>query len=132
MRANSLSTSLTNDNNPPLRFVQESIYQSCLVSTRKQVHKSIAKYLELEKSSHLSDFYGTIAYHYEAAEEWRSACLYLQLNSEINEQLHIPKAVVSSLEKWLKIKQAMNDAHELGGRAVNGRYESPKIEEGIV
>jgi hypothetical protein len=41
------------------KFVQESIYQSCLVSTRKQVHRSIAKYLELDKAEQLSNYYGT-------------------------------------------------------------------------
>ncbi|GMI20721.1 hypothetical protein TeGR_g7248, partial [Tetraparma gracilis] len=65
------------------KFVQESIYESCLVSNRKQVHKAIAKNLELDQSKQLSDNYALIAHHYVQAEEWRSACLYLQLSSEV-------------------------------------------------
>ena len=39
------------------RFVQESIYESCLVSNRKQVHKAIAKHLEIDQSTQLCDKY---------------------------------------------------------------------------
>ncbi|GMI39060.1 hypothetical protein TeGR_g1072, partial [Tetraparma gracilis] len=65
------------------KFVQESIYESCLLSNRKQVHKAIAKFLELDRSKQLSDNYALIAHHYVQAEEWRNACLYLQLSGDV-------------------------------------------------
>ena len=112
------------------KFVQESIYQSCLVSTRKQVHKSIAKHLELDKASQLSNFYGIIAHHYYQAEEWRSAAMYLQLSGEENEKLEMYKTVEDALTKWLQIHERL--ALDGGGPAINGRFESSREEFGIV
>jgi len=112
------------------KFVQESIYQSCLVSTRKQVHKMIAKHLEIDKSDQLSNFYGIIAHHYLQADEARSACLYLQLSSEVNEKLEMPSAVVDALKKWEAMKLKLKLAPT--GPAINGRFETSRAEEGIV
>ena len=112
------------------KFVQESIYQSCLVSTRKHVHKGIAKLLELEKSCQLNNYYGLIAHHYFAAEEWRSAALYLQLNSEESEKLEMPKTVMDSLTKWMEIKKKLENSGS--DSAINGRFASAREEEGIV
>jgi len=112
------------------KFVQESIYLSCLVSTRKQVHKMIAKHLEIDKSDQLSNFYGIIAHHYLQAGEARSACLYLQLSSEVNEKLEMPSAVVDALKKWQEFKAKLKLAPL--SPAINGRFETSSVEEGIV
>ncbi|GMI25417.1 hypothetical protein TeGR_g9773 [Tetraparma gracilis] len=115
------------------KFVQESIYESCLVSNRKQVHRAIAKYLELDQSKQLSDNYGLIAHHYVQAEEWRNACLYLQLSSEVSARLEMPESVVTSLTQWKKIREEKLGKTEEGhGEAINGRFGSARKEAGIV
>ena len=82
--------------------MQESIYESCLVSNRKLVHKAIAKFIELDQSKQLSASYGVIAHHYARAEEWKSACLYLQLSSEVSQRLGMHRDVVLDNYKNLK------------------------------
>ncbi|GMI30728.1 hypothetical protein TeGR_g13717 [Tetraparma gracilis] len=126
------------------KFVQESIYESCLVSNRKQVHRAIAKHLELDQSKQLGDSYALIAHHYVQAEEWRNACLYLQLSSEVSARLEMPGAVVASLTQWKKIREEKltktGDSlvvAKLGSRsgreeAINGRFGSAGKEAGIV
>jgi hypothetical protein len=118
--------------------VQESIYESCLVSNRKQVHNAIAKNLELDQSKQLSDNYALIAHHYVQAEEWRSACLYLQLSSEVSARLEMPGAVVASLTQWKKIRDeqlSKSTYTTLTGEVeepINGRFDSARKEAGIV
>jgi hypothetical protein len=112
------------------KFVQESVYESCLVSTRKQLHRSIAKLLELAQSDKLSTFYSIIAHHYSAAEEWRPACLYLQLASENSEKLEMSYAVVSELTAWQNIRPKLN--LRPNDNAVNGRFATAGIEEGVM
>jgi len=112
------------------KFVQESIYQSCLVSTRKTVHRSIAKHLELDKSDQLSNYYGVVAHHFAHAEEWRSACLYLQLLSETSEKLEMSKTVLETLDKWRKIKAKLG--MKATDPAINTRFESAYVEEVVV
>ncbi|GMI19138.1 hypothetical protein TeGR_g15059, partial [Tetraparma gracilis] len=114
-------------------FVQESIYESCLVSNRKQVHRAIAKHLELDQSKQLSDSYALIAHHYVQAEEWRNACLYLQLSSEVSARLEMPGSVVTSLTQWKKIREEkLGKAEEGHEEAINGRFGSARKEAGIV
>jgi hypothetical protein len=114
--------------------VQESIYESCLVSNRKQVHRSLAKYYELENSAHLSKVYGIIAHHYLAAEDWPNACLYLELSAEASEKLEMHGAVVDALTQWLDIKEKKLalDSSKKERSAINGRFGSAQEEEGMV
>jgi tetratricopeptide (TPR) repeat protein len=112
------------------KFVQESVYQSCLVSNRKQVHRSIAKHIEIVKNDQLPKFYGIVAHHYLHAEEWRNASLYLQLAGEVNEQLNSTKAVVEILNKWIDVRSKLNIKGS--DPAVNGRFSSAIVEEGVV
>ncbi|GMI54323.1 hypothetical protein TeGR_g9900, partial [Tetraparma gracilis] len=115
------------------KFVQESIYESCLVSTRKQVHKAIAKHLELDQSKQLSDSYALIAHHYVQAEEWRSACLYLQLSSEVSARLEMQGAVIKSLTQWMHIREEkLGQSDDKKAEAINGRFGTARIETGIV
>ena len=116
------------------RFVQESIYESCLVSNRKQVHKAVAKYLELDRSKQLSDSYALIAHHYVQAEEWRNECLYLQLCSEVSARLEMPGSVIASLTQWKKIREDKLGRIEEGvlEEPVNGRFGSARREFSIV
>jgi hypothetical protein len=115
---------------PPRRFVQESIYESCLVSTRKTVHKNIARHLELSKADQLPKFYGQIGNHYFAADEWRSASLYLQLSAEVSEKNEMPKTVITELLRWFGIREKLGLSD--GDPGVNGRYSTAKMEEGVV
>ena len=114
--------------------MQESIYESCLVSNRKQVHKAIAKFLELDQSTQLSDNYSLIAHHHVQAEEWRSACLYLQLSSEVSERLEMPHTVVEALTQWRHIKEEKLMQTDDGKKdgAINGRFGSARTESGVV
>jgi hypothetical protein len=112
------------------KFVQESIYESCLVSNRRQVHQACAKYIELEKRSELNNFYGVIAHHYTQAEEWRSACLYLQLCSEVSERLEMPHATIEQTKAWRNIKETKMGGGD--GAPINSRFSSAEIEEGVV
>jgi hypothetical protein len=110
--------------------VQESIYESCLVSTRKTVHKNIARHLELSKADQLPKFYGQIGNHYFAADEWRSASLYLQLSAEVSEKNDMPKTVITELLRWFGIREKLGLSD--GDPGVNGRYSTAKMEEGVV
>jgi hypothetical protein len=103
------------------------------VSNRKQVHRAIAKHLELDQSKQLSDSYALIAHHYVQAEEWRNACLYLQMSSEVSARLEMPGSVIASLMQWKKIRDEKlgktEDGHD---EAINGRFGSARKEAGIV
>jgi hypothetical protein len=67
------------------------------------------------------------------AEEWRNACLYLQLSSEVSARLEMPGSVVASLTQWKKIREEKLGKTEDGhGAAVNGRFGSARKEAGIV
>jgi predicted ATPase len=112
------------------KFVQESIYESCLISTRKDVHRSIAGYLEIEKSDQLNNYYSVIAHHYTMAEEYRYACLHWQLASEVSSKMEMPKAVVTSLDKWIALKSKLDIRDH--DPAINGRYSCAKEEEGMI
>ena len=113
--------------------MQESIYESCLLSNRKQVHKAIAKFLELDRSKQLSDNYALIAHHYVQAEEWRNACLYLQLSGDVSAKLGMAGSVISSLTQWKKIREEKLSTTEDGREeAINGRFGSARKEAGIV
>jgi len=54
-------------------LVQETIYDSILQRTRKELHLKVARSIEALFAERLADFYGMLAYHYSRAEELQKA-----------------------------------------------------------
>jgi class 3 adenylate cyclase len=59
-------------------LAQETIYESILHRTRKQLHARVASTIETLYGDRLSEFYGTLSHHYLRAEDWEKAedCLF--------------------------------------------------------
>ena len=58
-------------------LVQETIYESILQRTRKELHLRVAQAIESQFAERLVDFYGMLAYHYGRAERLEKAEEYL-------------------------------------------------------
>jgi class 3 adenylate cyclase/tetratricopeptide (TPR) repeat protein len=59
-------------------LAQETIYESILRRTRRDVHAKVARAIERLFSERLSDYFGMLAYHYGRAEDLERAGDYLQ------------------------------------------------------
>ncbi len=59
-------------------LVQETIYRSILLRSRREIHLSVARAIEKLFASRLAEFYGVLAYHYTQAEEPDKAEEYLE------------------------------------------------------
>jgi len=58
-------------------LAQETVYQSILQKTRKQLHLTVAESIERNFADRLPDFYGMLAYHFSRAESLERAEAYL-------------------------------------------------------
>jgi tetratricopeptide (TPR) repeat protein len=58
-------------------LLQETVYQSILQKTRRDLHAQVARAIEWAFSDRASDFYGMLAYHYSRAEDLEKAEEYL-------------------------------------------------------
>src|SRR5262249_44068465 len=58
-------------------LAQETVYQSLLHSTRKDLHLRVARSIETHFADRLGDFYGTLALHYNRADSLDKAEEYL-------------------------------------------------------
>ena len=58
-------------------LVQETIYESILQKTRKELHLRVAESIEAAFADRLVDFYGMLAYHFSRAERLEKAEEYL-------------------------------------------------------
>jgi class 3 adenylate cyclase/tetratricopeptide (TPR) repeat protein len=58
-------------------LLQETIYQSILQKTRRELHAQVARAIEWAFADRAADFYGMLAYHYSRAEELEKAEEYL-------------------------------------------------------
>ena len=58
-------------------LVQEAIYESILLQTRRDIHKRVGQVIERLFEDRLDEFYGVLAYHYARAEAWEKAQGYL-------------------------------------------------------
>ena len=58
-------------------LVQETVYQSILQRTRKELHRRVAQSIERLFADRLADFFGMLAYHYSQAAELEKAEEYL-------------------------------------------------------
>src|SRR5581483_9871144 len=58
-------------------LAQETIYESILQKTRKELHRQVADAIEAVFADRVADFYGMLAYHYSRAEQLEKAEEYL-------------------------------------------------------
>jgi class 3 adenylate cyclase/tetratricopeptide (TPR) repeat protein len=58
-------------------LAQETIYESILQKTRKDLHRQVAHSIETQFADRLVEFYGMLAYHYSRAESLEKAEEYL-------------------------------------------------------
>src|SRR5439155_14590661 len=58
-------------------LIQETIYESIIVKSRKALHTKVAETIESLFTDRLPDFYGMLAYHYSRAENLEKAEDYL-------------------------------------------------------
>ncbi len=58
-------------------LAQEAAYEGMLLQERRKVHAQVGAALETQMADRLDEFYGLLAYHYSAAENWEKAQEYL-------------------------------------------------------
>ncbi len=58
-------------------LAQEAAYEGILIEERKAVHGRVGAVIERLMADRLDEFYGLLAYHYSAAEQWEQAQEYL-------------------------------------------------------
>jgi tetratricopeptide (TPR) repeat protein len=58
-------------------LAQEAAYQGILLEERREVHARVGSAIETLMVDRLDEFYGLLAYHYTAAEQWEQAQEYL-------------------------------------------------------
>jgi class 3 adenylate cyclase/tetratricopeptide (TPR) repeat protein len=58
-------------------LAQEAAYEGILLAERREVHRRVAAAIEYLMADRLDEFYGLLAYHYSAAEDWKQAQEYL-------------------------------------------------------
>jgi class 3 adenylate cyclase/tetratricopeptide (TPR) repeat protein len=58
-------------------LAQEAAYDSILLQERRTAHARVGTAIETQMAERLDEFYGLLAYHYSAAEEWEKAQEYL-------------------------------------------------------
>jgi class 3 adenylate cyclase len=58
-------------------LLQETVYQSILQKTRRELHAQVARAIEAAFADRAADFYGLLAYHYSRAEDLAKAEEYL-------------------------------------------------------
>jgi class 3 adenylate cyclase/tetratricopeptide (TPR) repeat protein len=58
-------------------LAQEAAYQGILIQERREVHARVGNVLENLMAERLEEFYGLLAYHFSAAEQWEKAQEYL-------------------------------------------------------
>ena len=58
-------------------LAQEAAYEGILLEERREVHSRVAAAIEHLMGDRLDEFYGLLAYHYSAAEDWEQAQEYL-------------------------------------------------------
>jgi len=58
-------------------LAQEAAYESILLQERREAHARVGAAIEVQMAERLDEFYGLLAYHYSAAEQWETAQEYL-------------------------------------------------------
>jgi predicted ATPase/class 3 adenylate cyclase len=58
-------------------LAQEAAYEGILIEERRAVHARVGSAIERLMANRLEEFYGLLAYHYSAAEQWEQAQEYL-------------------------------------------------------
>jgi len=86
------------------KFVQESLYETCLVSTRRTVHRHIAQSLEISKAKDINSYISVIAHHFTAAEEFKDACHYWLLAGDASFDQNDINNAYSAYKKFLALR----------------------------
>jgi tetratricopeptide (TPR) repeat protein len=63
-------------------LTQEVAYESILLQKRKELHRQVAQIIESKFTDHLSEFYGTLAYHYNMADDLNKTEEYMEKAGE--------------------------------------------------
>jgi tetratricopeptide (TPR) repeat protein len=58
-------------------LIQEAIYESLLLSRRRELHRHVGEAIETLFVDRLEEYYGLLAYHYARAEDWAKSQEYL-------------------------------------------------------
>jgi tetratricopeptide (TPR) repeat protein len=58
-------------------LAQEAVYEGILLQERREVHARVGAAIESQMTDRIDEFYGLLAYHYSAAEQWEQAQDYL-------------------------------------------------------
>ena len=69
-------------------LIQEVAYNTILVNKRKELHGSIARAIEHLYPDRLMEFYESLAFHYEKAEQWDKAAEYLSRSGHKVRQMY--------------------------------------------
>ncbi|HEU5098601.1 MAG TPA: tetratricopeptide repeat protein, partial [Roseiflexaceae bacterium] len=92
-------------------LLREVAYQSILYTTRRELHRRVAKRMELLAQQQNTTSLAELAYHFLMAEEWQRACAYsLQLGHHAQSRYATTEALASYRQAY---DIALQHAHEV-------------------
>ncbi|MFO7615171.1 MAG: hypothetical protein R6W71_11080, partial [Bacteroidales bacterium] len=89
-------------------LAQQATYESILLSSKKGLHLKIAKSIEKVFGDNIHEFYGTLAYHYEKAENLERTEEYLVKAGEEAMRSGATNEAYNNLKKGLEIYQKLH------------------------
>ncbi len=92
-------------------YVQEAVYQSALVDTQKQIHRSCAQYYEIYFVEDLAPHFGSIARHYLAAAQWQQAAHYSVLASTFAIENNLYESTIEFVDMAQRLIDKLGKRH---------------------
>ena len=84
-------------------LIQEVAYESILLQKRKELHRQVARIIENKFSNNLSEFYETLAYHYNMADDLSKTEEYMEKAGEKAMKASASSEVISYYKKVIDL-----------------------------
>jgi predicted ATPase/class 3 adenylate cyclase len=88
-------------------LTQEATYDSLLISRRKELHGSIGQILQARQRERLEDYYETLCYHFNLADNKEKALEYSVLAGDKAFRLHSTREARDYYEKAIKLTEEL-------------------------
>ncbi|GMI57406.1 hypothetical protein TeGR_g9956 [Tetraparma gracilis] len=108
-------------------YVQEAVYNSALVDTQKQIHRSCAQYFEIYFVEDLGPHFGSIAHHYFSAEEWQQAAHYSSLAATFALEQNMYESTIGLVETSLMLIDQLGKRYVPSNRFKNREKEQAHL-----
>lgn len=93
-------------------ITQEVAYNLMLFSQRQELHQRVGEWFERRYGSEISEYYETLAYHYEQAQVWQKALKYLLKAAQKAQQAYVNPEALSHYNRALAVCEQLENAVE--------------------